>query len=50
LRDDPAQEPGYPEVLLRLTAVRAWRETFVTESFKGMPCGEPEISYRVHGY
>ena len=50
LRDDPAQEPDYPGALLRLTASGAWRETFVTESFKSMPYGEPEISHRVHVY
>ena len=50
LRDDPTQEPAYPEALLRLTASGAWRETFVTESFKGMPYGEPEIFHRVHVY
>ena len=50
LRDDPTQEPAYPEALSRLTAAGAWRETFVTESFQGMPYGEPEISHRVHVY
>ena len=50
LRDDPAQEPDYPGALLRLTVSGAWREIFVTESFKSMPYGEPEISHRVHVY
>ena len=50
LRDDPTQEPDYPEALSQLTASGAWRETFVTESFMSMSYGEPDISHRVHVY
>ena len=50
LRDDSTQEPDYPDALSRLTASGAWHEIFVTESFKSMPYGEPEISHRVHVY
>ena len=50
LCDDSTQEPDYPEALSRLTVSGAWREIFVTKSFKSTPYGEPEISHRVHVY
>lgn len=50
LRDDPEQEPAYPEALTRLESTEAWRPVFVTPSFRGMPYGEPEITHRVHVY
>ena len=50
LRDDPAQEPEYPEAVKRLTDAGLWREVFSTESFQGMPYGEPQITHRVHVY
>ncbi|MAF07349.1 MAG: SAM-dependent methyltransferase [Acidiferrobacteraceae bacterium] len=50
LRDDPAQEPEYPEAVKRLTDAGLWREAFTTESFHSMPYGEPQITHRVHVY
>jgi len=50
LRDDPTQEPEYPDTVKKLTDAGLWREVFVTKSFQGMPYGEPEITHRVHVY
>ena len=50
LRDDPAQEPEYPETVKKLTDDGLWREVFSTASFHSMPYGEPEITHRVHVY
>ncbi len=50
MRDDPAQEPQYPEAVNGLTDAGLWQEVFVTESFQGMPYGEPDITHRVHVY
>ncbi|HCK75775.1 MAG TPA: class I SAM-dependent methyltransferase [Gammaproteobacteria bacterium] len=50
LRDDPAQDPEYPETVKKLTEEGLWREVFSTSSFHGMPYGEPEITHRVHVY
>ena len=50
MRDDPAQEPEYPGTVKGLTDAGLWQEVFVTESFQGMPYGEPDITHRVHVY
>jgi len=50
LRDDPAQEPEYPETVKKFTDDGLWREVFSTATFQGMPYGEPEITHRVHVY
>ena len=50
LRDDPAQEPEYPEAVKKLTDAGLWREVFSTERFHSMPYGEPQITHRVHVY
>lgn len=50
LRDDPAQEPEYPAMLDRLTAVGRWHSVFTSASFRSMPYGEPQISHRIHIY
>ena len=50
LRDDPAQEPAYPEAVERLEKEGAWKLVFQTPSFKGMPYGEPDVTHRVHVY
>ena len=50
MRDDPAQEPGYPEAVKALADAGRWQEVFSTASFHSMPYGEPEITHRVHVY
>ena len=50
LRDDPAQEPAYPEAVERLEKEGAWELVFQTPSFRGMPYGEPDVTHRVHVY
>ncbi len=50
MRDDPAQEPGYPEAVKGLADAGRWQEVFSTASFHSMPYGEPEITHRVHVY
>ncbi len=50
MRDDPAQEPEYPEAVKTLVDAGLWQEVFSTESFYSMPYGEPEITHRVHVY
>ena len=50
LRDDPAQDPEYPKMVQNLTESGLWHKIFATESFLGMPYGEPEISHRVYAY
>ena len=50
LRDDPAQEPAYPEAVERLEKEGAWQPVFQTPSFRGMPYGEPDVTHRVHVY
>ena len=50
MRDDPAQEPEYPEAVKALADAGLWREVFSTATFQGMPYGEPEITHRVHVY
>ncbi len=50
MRDDPAQEPQYPETVTALAEAGLWRKVFSTESFYSMPYGEPEITHRVHVY
>jgi len=50
MRDDPAQEPEYPETVTALAEAGLWRKVFSTESFYSMPYGEPDITHRVHVY
>ena len=50
MRDDPAQEPEYPEAVKALAEAGLWQEVFSTASFHSMPYGEPEITHRVHVY
>ena len=50
MRDDPAQEPAYPQMLDQLESEGKWRPIFKTDSFHSMPYGEPEITHRVHVY
>ena len=50
LRDDPEQEPEYPEMLERLEGEGAWTQVFRTRSFHSMPYGEPAVTHRVHVY
>jgi SAM-dependent methyltransferase len=50
MRDDPAQEPEYPEAVKALADAGRWQEVFSTASFHSMPYGEPEITHRVHVY
>ncbi len=50
LRDDPKQEPEYPQTLDRLESDGLWWPIFVTASFQSMPYGEPEVTHRVHVY
>ena len=50
MRDNPAQEPEYPEAVTALAQAGLWRNVFSTESFYSMPHGEPEITHRIHVY
>jgi len=50
LRDDPQQEPEYPEMLKKLEVEKKWESVFKTCSFQSMPYGEPEITHRIHVY
>jgi SAM-dependent methyltransferase len=50
LRDDPKQQPEYPQTLERLRADGAWQQVYRTPSFRSMPYGEPEVTHRVHVY
>ena len=50
MRDDPAQEPEYPEAVIALAEAGLWRKVFSTESFYSMPYGEPDITHRIHVY
>ena len=50
LRDDPLQEPEYPEMLEKLEAENKWESVYTSCSFQSMPYGEPEITHRVHVY
>ncbi len=50
LRDDPEQEPEYPQMLERLEKEGAWQPVFRTPSFHSMPYGEPDVTHRVHVY
>ena len=50
MRDDPAQEPEYPEAVTALAEAGLWRKVFSTESFYSMPYGEPDITHRIHVY
>ena len=50
LRDDPGQEPVYPEALARLERRGRWKHVFTIEGFQPMPYGEPEIRPQIHVY
>jgi predicted TPR repeat methyltransferase len=48
MRNDPAQEPGYPAVLEQHTKAGNWRHIFSTDGFQSMPYGEPSITHQIH--
>lgn len=50
LRDDPEQDPAYPERIAELTAADAWTEVWSSASLVSMPYGAPEITHRIHVY
>ena len=50
LRDDPAQEPAYPERAAALTAAKAWTEIWSSPSLHSMPYGAEDVTHRVHVY
>ena len=50
MRDDPAQEPEYPQAVQHLADEGRWKWVFETDGFASMPYGEPEISQRIYVY
>ncbi len=50
MRNDPAQEPGYPAALERLSKEGRWKKLFTTEGFQSMPYGEPSVTHQIHVY
>ncbi len=50
LRDDPAQEPAYPERVAALSDARAWHAVWSSPSLHSMPYGAKEVTHRMHVY
>ena len=50
LRDDPAQEPAYPDKVAALTEAGAWRAIWSSDSVQSMPYGAEEVTHRLHVY
>ncbi|WP_317054603.1 class I SAM-dependent DNA methyltransferase [Roseovarius rhodophyticola] len=50
LRDDPAQDPAYPDRVEALTNAGAWRAIWSSDSFGSMPYGAEEVTHRLHVY
>jgi SAM-dependent methyltransferase len=50
LRDDPLQDPEYPEMLIKLESEGKWESIFKSNSFHTLPYAEPEITHRIHVY
>ena len=48
MRDDPMQEPEYPEAVHRLASEGLWSNVFTGASFYSMPYGEPEVTHQIH--
>lgn len=50
MRDDPLQEPEYPDMLDKLESEGKWSLLFKGDKFLSMPYGEPQIMHRVYVY
>ena len=50
LRDDPAQDPAYPERVQQLEQAGTWHEVWSSDSLHSMPYGAAEVTHRVHVY
>lgn len=50
LRDDPAQDPAYPDKVAILTEEGAWRAIWSSDSIQSMPYGAEEVTHRLHVY
>ena len=50
LRDDPEQNPAYPDKVAALAKAGAWHETWSSDSYHSMPYGAGEVTHRLHVY
>ncbi len=48
LRDDPGQDPAYPERVAQLVSSGAWHKVWDSPSIQSMPYGVPEVTHRIH--
>ncbi|WP_338549100.1 class I SAM-dependent DNA methyltransferase [Roseovarius phycicola] len=48
LRDDPAQDPAYPDKVAALAEAGAWHHVWSSDSIQSMPYGAEEVTHRLH--
>jgi len=48
LRDDPAQDPAYPDKVAALAEAGAWHAVWSSDSIQSMPYGAEEVTHRLH--
>lgn len=50
LRDDPAQDPAYPNYVEMLTNSGDWHPVWTSATLHSMPYGAAEVTHRIHVY